>query len=302
MKAYRLQETALRYFLEIVRCGSISEASHRLNVASSAISRQISGLEQALDTVLFERRPRGMVLTAGGEVLAAHALKSALEADRVIADLLALKGLRSGRIRLASAEGFAIDFLPRVIADFQQKYPAIQFQVYVGPPASLSRQVRECNADIGIAFSRMPQPDIKVEHQQPAPVMAVMRHDHPLGEFKQVSLAQLLPYPIALPDPDTTLRQLFDIACSHQQLLFEPVLTSNYVETILNFVVYSGGVSISGEISVRYRIASGEMIMRPIRDRGLNGRQIEVQTLIGRTLPEVVKIFMNFLRNRLEQQ
>jgi len=302
MKAYRLQETALRYFLEIVRCGSISEASHRLNVASSAISRQISGLEQALDTVLFERRPRGMVLTAGGEVLAAHALKSALEADRVIADLLALKGLRSGRIRLASAEGFAIDFLPRVIADFQQKYPAIQFQVYVGPPASLSRQVREGNADIGIAFSRMPQPDIKVEHQQPAPVMAVMRHDHPLGEFKQVSLAQLLPYPIALPGPDTTLRQLFDIACSHQQLLFEPVLTSNYVETILNFVVYSGGVSISGEISVRYRIASGEMIMRPIRDRGLNGRQIEVQTLIGRTLPEVVKIFMNFLRNRLEQQ
>ena len=257
--------------------------------------------------MLFERRPRGMVLNAGGEVLAAHALKSALDADRVVADLLALKGLRSGRIRIASSEGFAIDFLPRVIADFQKKYPAIQFQVYVGPPASVSRQVREGNADIGIAFSRMPQPDIKVEHQQPAPVMAVMavmavmRHDHPLGEFKQISLAQLLPYPIALPEPNITLRQLFDIACSHQQLLFEPVPTSNYVETLHNFVMYSGEVSISGEVSVRYRIAGGEMIMRPIRDRGLNGRQIEVQTLIGRTLPQVVETFMIFLQGRLEQ-
>jgi hypothetical protein len=64
MKSQQLQDTALRYFLEVVRCGSISEASQRLNVASSAISRQISSLEETLDTVLFERRPRGMVLSA----------------------------------------------------------------------------------------------------------------------------------------------------------------------------------------------------------------------------------------------
>ena len=58
MKSQYLQDTALRYFLEVVRCGSIAEASQRLNVASSAISRQISRLEELLDTVLFERRPR----------------------------------------------------------------------------------------------------------------------------------------------------------------------------------------------------------------------------------------------------
>jgi len=120
MKSQHLQDTALRYFLEVVRCGSISEASQRLNVASSAISRQISSLEDMLDTVLFERRPRGMVLSAGGEMLAAHAQKVALEADRVVADLLALKGLRSGRIRVAASEGFGIEFLPRLISAFQK--------------------------------------------------------------------------------------------------------------------------------------------------------------------------------------
>jgi DNA-binding transcriptional LysR family regulator len=295
MKINQLQETSLRYFLEVVRCGSISEASQRLNVASSAISRQISALEQILDTVLFERRPRGMVLSAGGEMLAAHAMKSAMEADRVVADLLALKGLKRGRIRVASAEGMAIDFVPRVIADFQKKYPAILFQLWVGPPASVSKQVREGNADIGLTFSRTPQPDIKVVHHQPAPVMAVMRNDHPLAQFKQVTLAQLHPYPIALPEANTTLRQLFDIVCSRQQLVFEPVLTSNYVEALHNFVMYSGGVSVAGEVSVRYRINEGPMVMRPIRDRGLDGRQIEVQTLVGRTLPRVVDIFLGFL-------
>lgn len=300
MKSHHLQETSLRYFLEVVRCGSISEASQSLNVASSAISRQISSLEALLDTVLFERRPRGMALSAAGEVLASHARKSALEAERVVADLLALQGLHVGKVRLASSEGFAIDFLPRLIADFQKQYPAILFQMHVGPPVSVSRQVREGNADIGITYSRTPEPDIKIEHRQPAPVMAVMRPDHPLSKFKTVSLTQLSEYPIALPDPNTTLRQLFDIACSRQKLLFEPRLTSNYVEALFNFVRYnSGSVSIAGEVSVRYRIAEGEMIMRRVRDRGLDGRDLEVQTLIGRTLPKVVQTFLNYLLGRL---
>ena len=115
MKSRHLQEPALRYFLEVVRCGSITEASKRLNVAISAISRQIARLEDLLGMVLFERRPRGMVLSAAGEVLAAHARKSALEADRVVSDILALQGQRSGNVRLASTEGFAVEYLPHVI-------------------------------------------------------------------------------------------------------------------------------------------------------------------------------------------
>jgi DNA-binding transcriptional LysR family regulator len=300
MKSHHLQETSLRYFLEVVRCGSISEASQNLNVASSAISRQISGLEQALDAQLFERRPRGMMLSAAGEVLAAHARKSALEAERVVADLFALQGLRIGKVRIATSEGFAIDFLPRLIADFQKQFPAILFQMYVGPPVIVSRQVREGNADIGITFSRTPEPDIKVEHRQQAPVLALMRKDHPLSKFKILSLSQLREYPIALPDPNTTLRQLFDIACSRQRLLFEPRLTSNYLEALFNFVEYdSNAVCITGEVSVRHRITEGGMIMLPIRDGGLDGRDLEIQTLIGRTLPKVVQTFMSYLMRRL---
>ena len=76
MHAHQLQDTALRYFLEVAQVGSLTEASVRLHVATSAISRQISGLEQTLGTPLFERQPRGMVLTAAGEILAVHARRS----------------------------------------------------------------------------------------------------------------------------------------------------------------------------------------------------------------------------------
>lgn len=299
MKSRHLQEPALRYFLEVVRCGSITEASKRLNVAISAISRQIARLEDLLGTVLFERRPRGMVLSAAGEVLAAHARKSALEADRVVSDILALQGQRSGNVRLASTEGFAVEFLPHVIAEFQRSYPEILFQLNVGAPAEVTRRVIDGDADIGITFSRVPVKGIKVEHRQAAPVVAVMRRDHPLAKFKQVALTQLQAYPLALPEPDTTVRQLFDIGCSRQQLLIEPVFSSNYFQALFSFASIGGGISIAGEVSVRHRVAAGDMVAIRIRDRGMDGRSIEVQTLIGRTLPRAVQTFLDFLKARL---
>ncbi|WP_043173162.1 helix-turn-helix domain-containing protein, partial [Burkholderia ambifaria] len=53
-----LHGLALRYFVEVARTGSISDASARLHVAVSAISRQIAKLESELGAPLFERRPR----------------------------------------------------------------------------------------------------------------------------------------------------------------------------------------------------------------------------------------------------
>ena len=55
-QAPHLQDTALRYFHEVVRCGSVSAASLQLHVAASAISRQISGLEAQMGAPLFERK------------------------------------------------------------------------------------------------------------------------------------------------------------------------------------------------------------------------------------------------------
>jgi DNA-binding transcriptional LysR family regulator len=163
----------------------------------------------------------------------------------------------------------------------------------------VTRRINEGDADIGIAFSRTPVKGIKVEYRQPAPVVAVMRCGHPLAKFKQVSLAQLQPYPLALPAPDTTVRQLFDIACSRQQLLIEPAFTSNYFQALFSFATLGGGISIAGEVSVRHRVAAGEAAAIRIRDRGMDGRSIEVQTLVGRTLPRAVQAFLDFLGKHL---
>ncbi|HSV82567.1 MAG TPA: LysR family transcriptional regulator [Ramlibacter sp.] len=299
MKSDHLKETSLRYFLEVARCGSIRLASERLFVAASAVSRQISGLEAALEVQLFERRPRGMVLSAAGEMLATHARRSALEADRVVADILALQGLQRGKVALACTEGFAIDFLPGVIMEFQRKYPGITFGLEVAGPAEVTDMVRNGDADLGVTFNRVAQPDIEVVHRQPAPVLAIVATGHPLAARKHVTLAQLAAQPLALPTAETSLRQLFDIACGRTGVVVEPRVTSNCASALHRCVLCGGMVSIAGEVSVRRYLAEGSMVGIPLREHSLDARNIELQTLLGRTLPKVVRTFLDFLKARL---
>lgn len=299
MLSHRLQEASLRYFLEVVRCGSLTEAAVRLNVTASAISRQVAMLEGLLGVPLFDRRPRGMVPSAAGELLAAHARRGALEADRVVSDIQGLQGLRRGRVRIASSAGFAIEFLPRAIAEFRVHYPGIQFHLRVASPVDVTSAVLHGDADIGLTYSRTAEQGIRIEHRQPASVLAIMRPDHALARLRSVTLAQMRAFPIALPEGDNTVRQLFDIGCSERRMVFEPVLVSNHFETLTNFVLYGGGLSISGEITVRDRVRRGELHAAEIRERGMRGRAIELQTLTGRTLPEVVRTFLGFLLEQL---
>ena len=298
----QLQDTALRYFIEVVRCGSISEASNRLNVAGSAISRHISQLEGLLGTPLFERHARGMVPNAAGERLAVHAIKSAHDAERLVHDLRTMQGVEQGRVRIAATDGFSMEFLPRLISDFNKLHPGIQFHLGVFPPSDCTKRVLNGDVDIGVVMSRGVDKDIHIEHIQPSPVMAVMTTSHPLAKAKQLSLAQLQPYPLALPESDTTVRQLFDIACHWRRLQMEPVLTCSHIGSLISFLRNSTqAITIAGEITTRYQVERGDLVSIRLRDKGLDLRNIEVQTLLGRSMSRSAQAFLDYLKAQLSK-
>jgi DNA-binding transcriptional LysR family regulator len=301
MRSHYLQDTALRYFMEVVRSGSLTAASERLHVASSAISRQIMWLEEALETPLFERLPRGMRPTAAGEVVAAYAVRCSLEADRRLEGIAALAGLRSGRVRVAASEGFATDFLPQAVSRFREQHVQVRFEMKVVAPAAVSDLVRQGEVDIGLTFSRVAQKDIRVVSRHAAPIMAVLPRGHALAQARALTLAQLAGQPLALPDDSATVRQMIDVAASRQQLVLEPALTSNNVSSLLAFVLNGGGVTLASKVSVRRLIAGGELVAVPLRDRGLDARDIELQVMVGRTLPAAVDGFVRHLQASLAE-
>lgn len=290
-----LQETAVRYFLEVVRSGSITKAADKLNVASSAVSRQIARLEGELGTPLFDRRARGTVPNAAGELLASYALRMQLETDRIGNELSALKGLRRGEVRLACTTGFSIHFLPNLIQRFRKQHAGIHFQMSVGSFSDIANRILEGEADIGITFTLSATRGIKVQHAEPAPIFAIMLPSHPLAVSPQVTLADLAAYPLALPAKKIAMRQLIDICCARKNLVIDPVLTSDSLEAMINFVLAEGGIAFSAELPVRHLLKEGRIKAIPIRSRDLAPFQLEVQTLAGRILPRAVQAFLDAL-------
>jgi DNA-binding transcriptional LysR family regulator len=297
----QVHDASLRYFLEVVRVGSIAEASDRLNVAASAISRQVAKLEAELGTPLFERRPRGMVPSAAGELLAQHARRTVLGAEQVITEIRRLKGLERGLVRMGCTEGFATDFLPGAIGNFRNTYPGIAFEMHVSTPRVITRMVREGDVDIGLSFGFVPDPSVHVEFSGSAPLMALMAPDHPLANMQFVTLADIAAFPVGLPSEDTTARQLFDLACGVEGIAVEPVLTTNYMAGLWRFAEVAGGITMTGRITAMSRISRFRLRALPLRTKAPNERRYEIQTMLGRILPEAAHVFVAYLKAQLSR-
>ncbi len=299
MRAPSLQSPALRYFLAVAEAGSLAGASRTLHVAASAISRQVAGLERDLGQPLFDRMPRGMELTPAGEILAAYARRVGQEADRALQDVLALDDVHAGTVRVAASEGFTSHLLPRAMAAFRQRYPEVAFVLDRVAPATVAARVRHGDADLGVAYQLGEPEGVRAVYRERVAAQAMMRADHPLAGQRQVTLRQILAYPVAVPDARTTLRQILDAACARLHLPLEPALATNAMTALHAFVAAGGGITVLSDLSLRDARLDADVVCLPLRERLLPTRVFAVQVQEGRTLAPAAAHFLQFLVARL---
>ena len=290
----------LRYFYQVGRTGSLTAAAERLNVAVSAVSRQILNLETETGVALFERRARGMALTAAGEILMGYARRNFLELEQVMAEMKGIHAIGQRVVTLASSEGFAWDLMPAVIARFRGSYPGIQFKLHVVSASKASKMVIDGDADLAITYSLSPVNELAISYHEPAPMFALMRNDHPLATRKLLSLSDLQPYSLALPEEGTTVRQLLDIACSLRSLTLTSVFTSHSLSSIYRFTQLSENIVAPGSFfTMHSRAAEDKMSLIALADAELHQRILQVQTMAGRKLPPAIGAFVDFLVGEL---
>src|SRR5512135_2528956 len=105
----------LRPFLAVARSGNLSAAARELAVSQPALTKSVRKLEQQVGVPLFDRRARGMALTASGAALLSHA--RTIEAQCRVADgeLEALVHGQAGRIRVGAGPYWGNTVVPRAI-------------------------------------------------------------------------------------------------------------------------------------------------------------------------------------------
>ena len=121
-----LHPKALRYVAAVAQLGSVQAAAREVSISASAVDRQILLLEEDLGLPLFERLPRGMRLTAAGELLLALSQRWKADLNRTLSDIKQLQGVNHGQLRLAAMDSHVNGFLPEFVVDAAREHPGIQ--------------------------------------------------------------------------------------------------------------------------------------------------------------------------------
>ncbi|MDB5534132.1 MAG: gltC 2, partial [Hyphomicrobiales bacterium] len=176
-----LHARMLSYLDEVARCGSIRKAAANLNVASTAINRQIIALEQELGENIFERMPRRLRLTATGEVLIEHVRETLKSYDRARGRLDALKGTKQGHITIATTLGFAAGPIAKILYDYTNEHPYIRVSLQGLFADGIPNAVLSGDVDLGLGLNLQQNPKLRTLFAIDVPFGAVVAPGHPLA-------------------------------------------------------------------------------------------------------------------------
>jgi DNA-binding transcriptional LysR family regulator len=147
----------LRVFHAAAEAGSFTHAAETLRLSQSAISRQVSALENDVGVPLFHRHARGLVLTEQGEILFRTAHDVLMKLENVRTRLTEAKDRPSGVLRVNTTVGLGTGWLTDRVQEFTDLYPDIQLQL-VFANEELDLTMRQ--ADCAIRLRQPQQPDL----------------------------------------------------------------------------------------------------------------------------------------------
>jgi len=296
-----LHAVVLRYLVEIARLGSIRRASARLNVASSAINRQVLRLERDLGTRIFDRLPSGMRLTPAGELLLQHVRGTLQNFDKLLAEMDGLQGIRSGHVTLAALDSLLISLIPRALEEVSRRYPVVTFTALAAAPAAVLTAVAAGEVEIGLTFVMPTTLPLQLVASAPAPLGCVMAPDHPLAGHRNLTFAELETYPVSfqsdsLPAP-TDAQGEFTAFRNRATARF----TSNSIEFQRGILGSGLAVACLTRLGFQRELAAGALVWVPLASPQL--RQLQVGLFIPqrRTLSPAASLVVATLTRRLQQ-
>ena len=151
----------LRIFHAVAEAGSFTHAGEQLNLSQSAVSRQISALEDSLGVPLFHRHARGLILTEQGELLyrTAHDVFGKLAMTQ--AQLTESKDRPKGPLRITTTVAFGSTWLAPRMREFVEVYPEIETHLILSDQ-TLDLSMRE--ADVAVRLTAPRQADLIQRH------------------------------------------------------------------------------------------------------------------------------------------
>lgn len=294
-------QPSLLYFNAVATHLSIREASRRLNVASSAVTRQVAQLEDALGIALFLREKRRLRLSPAGEILFRHSRRLMAPMEAAVSEIELLRGVRAGSVRIATVESVGLSFLPQLISEFGRRYPRLNLDVSIVPSAEVIERLVDERVDIGFGFLSKSARNVDIAFRRDVNIGVLMTPDHPLASVEHLTMEQCLQHPLAVGKPEISIREVIEPFLRASASITPPLVEVDSIRMLMELALGGHYASIVTPIGAQNEIAAGRLVFRQLMDGGLPTNRFGILLRSGGALHLAPAIFYEYARGHFEK-
>jgi len=226
------------YVLAVAEEENFTRAAERCHTVQSALSHQISRLEQEFGTRLFERTSRQVTLTPAGRVFLAHAGQVRDATRRLQDEMAAATGEIRGTLRLGCISTLSQLDLPALLTEYHHRHPQVDVQLALRMSDEMMEALRLQQIDVAFLGVWPGEPVLGLDARLlwEEQLLALLHPDHPLAGSRQLSLPQLAQCTLVDWPAGTGPRQQTDMAFADQGIKRRVAFEVNHADMLVSLV------------------------------------------------------------------
>jgi LysR family nitrogen assimilation transcriptional regulator len=260
----------LEYFVRVAELGSFSKAALVLNIAQPALSRQVRLLETDLHVTLLTRNGRGVVLTEVGQRLFDHSVGILQLVARAAEDVAAARDEPAGRIVIGLPPSIGRRLTLPLVEGFGRHLPKARLAIVEGLSTHLTEWIATGRVDLGLIHNPEPNAAIEVTPVLDEPLGLVSPAKAKSTSAAPLPLAELVNYPLILPERTHAMRKLIETQAALANLKLDIRLEISGVPAILDLVAAGYGHAILTRTALAAFGQPGAFSLRPLSKPGLS--------------------------------
>jgi len=262
----------LEIFAIVVQSGSFSAAADRLLLTQPAVSQHIQDLESALGARLFDRRRRGVTLTAAGETLhgyTRHILRLLAEAEAAVMDVTQLA---DGQVTVAATPGVSVYYLPGWVQAFRIHYPNLTVQVQTGITPQIVADLQKGKVDLGLIEGELDAIDVagvRALELEQVEQFVVVGPQHPWWDRDRITYTDLAGQNFVMRQRNSQTRIWLEDRLLAANVAVQVVAEFDNVESIKRAVGKGMGITVLPRYATATEVENGALRSLPVADSPL---------------------------------
>lgn len=261
----------LEYFVRVAENGSFSRAALALDIAQSALSRQVRALEVELHETLLIRHGRGVALTEAGQRLHAHAVVVLQQMEAARNEMRAIQGEPVGHLAIGLPPSMVRALTVPLVGRFRAELPQAKLSIVEGFTNHLVEWLLAGRLDLALFYNPDPHPELEFRPVFTEGLCLIGPPEHERFETGPLSrptlqFADLVGLPLILPERTQMIRRLLDRHATLQGTALEVALEVSSIPAIIDLVLAGHGFAVLPRSTVQHSTGPGRMAVRPLVD------------------------------------